>query len=114
MAKILVIEDNIEVLNSISYMLENMKHQVLSASTGEYALDIIEQVPIELVITDIKLKGRLSGLDIIKLLSNPRIKLLAISGFKPFLKKAQNLKVPTLSKPFKADDLISTINNLLA
>lgn len=64
MATILVIEDDIATLNLITWALESYKHHVYSASTGEYALSVISQIPFKLVITDIKLKESLSGLDI--------------------------------------------------
>ena len=113
MAKILIIEDNVELLKTLAFQLEDSDHHVFCSSTAEFALSILRQLPIEMVITDIKLKGLLSGLDIIEELNNSQTKILAISKCRQSLKKAENLKVPTLSKPFNQEKFLSIVNILL-
>jgi CheY-like chemotaxis protein len=63
--RILVVEDEVLVADYISDIVEEAGHEVVAvAPSGEQALDYLERNGIDLAILDIKLKGRLTGIDV--------------------------------------------------
>ncbi|MGM0607591.1 MAG: sigma-54-dependent transcriptional regulator [Candidatus Muiribacteriota bacterium] len=63
--RILVIDDEEIMCNSLALHLKEEKHDVLKAYSGEEALEIISQKQIDLVITDLRL-GDIDGINLIK------------------------------------------------
>ena len=64
--KILTVDDNEEIRNIIKILLESEGYDVIEASDGETALDLIDNT-IDLVILDIMMPGK-SGLDVCKII----------------------------------------------
>ena len=62
---ILFVEDEKNLLNSLSFILEKEGFRVLKAQTGEHALEIIREVIPQLVILDINLPG-IDGFEVVK------------------------------------------------
>ena len=59
---ILVVDDELAMRESLQEILEQEGFQVSQADSGEAALEILEQTPIELMLLDLKMKG-LDGLE---------------------------------------------------
>ncbi|NLC53844.1 MAG: response regulator [Firmicutes bacterium] len=83
---------------------------VLGASNGQEALDLLEQHPIEIVVTDIQMPV-MNGIDLIKEIKkrNYRMKIIVISGFAEFeyARESINLAVSEyLLKPFATKRLL--------
>ena len=53
MLKILVIDDEEEVLDSVSLVLESVGHQVVKARNGEEGIRIFDEFSFDVVITDL-------------------------------------------------------------
>ncbi|NQZ76677.1 MAG: response regulator [Ekhidna sp.] len=63
--KILVVEDDLEIAESLSDMLELLEHEVAGiAESFDKAFEILEKQKVDLVLLDIQLKGSKSGLDV--------------------------------------------------
>lgn len=62
-ARILVVEDEHLVALDIQQCLSRMKYEPVVVYTGEAAVFAVEQLPIDLVVMDIKLPGGLDGID---------------------------------------------------
>lgn len=72
--KILVVEDEPDILALVSYHLEQSGFAVVPAEDEEQALSAIEQEPVCLVVLDLMLPG-IGGLEVCRLLKqNPRTK----------------------------------------
>ncbi|MEI8397030.1 MAG: response regulator [Rhodospirillaceae bacterium] len=123
MARILVVEDALEVRESIKDSLEDAGFTVEVASDGVVALDIQERQPCDLVITDLWMPN-MDGLDLLKRLRaiNPKLPVIAISGGAP-RRAPIDYSVAladtwgadrVLHKPFDNDDLVEEVKKLLA
>ncbi len=55
--RVLVVDDEEHILELLSYNLESEKYSVLTAETGEEALDLIEKEKVDLMILDLMLPG---------------------------------------------------------
>lgn len=62
--KALLVDDHPEVRLSLGEFLEQLGHQVLQASSGEQALQLIREQSPDLVLTDLRMPG-MSGLDLL-------------------------------------------------
>lgn len=121
MAKILLIDDDPLVLDSVRLVLESAGHQVVSVSDGGDALNHIPNQGVELVITDIIMPGH-EGLETILNLRRlaPELAVIAISGgarvgTSELLPMAAKLGASaTLRKPFPPGDLLGAVDRLLA
>ncbi len=107
---ILIVEDEFIVANDLACFLKNKKYNVLgiAASVNE-ALDCIDKNTPDMVLLDIHLKGKLTGIDLarkLQLLSIPFIYLSAYSN-KTILEEAKATKpYGFLVKPFREKDLL--------
>ena len=114
---ILVVEDNSELREIVVQQLASSGFNVLEAENAERALAVLA-VPssIDLVFTDIILPGGMDGYGLAHVLAAryPRTKILLTSGF-PGIRIDAGTKatVPLLSKPYRRDDLIRKVREIL-
>ena len=118
MARILLIEDQTDVLESVAALLRTGGHSVETASSGEAALRLFESTRPELVITDI-LMPDMDGLELIHRLRDldANVKVIAVSGamVPQYLRTAKLLgAVRVLSKPFTRATLLFAVDTALA
>lgn len=62
--QILVVEDEDLIRDVVVDILESQGHEVLQAESGERALQLCAEVTPDLIFTDVKLPGPLSGWDV--------------------------------------------------
>ena len=116
--QVLIVDDEPELLLSISSGFErNDRFRITTAHNGREALDILSRVPVDLVVTDL----RMSVMDGVELLaamteSFPKIPHIVMTAFgtpvmEQQLKKAGTLEV--LEKPLDIDALEQAINRAL-
>jgi two-component system cell cycle response regulator len=83
MARILVIEDNADNLDLMSYLLEAFGHTILTAQDGEEGLEMIQQETPDLILCDVHLPG-IDGYEVARWLKgHPRlhsIPLIAVTA----------------------------------
>jgi len=79
---ILVVDDNRNVLFTISQMLSDEGYKILTASNGKEALEVFKKDLINLVISDIKMPD-VSGIDLLGELKNvnPGIPVILLTGY---------------------------------
>jgi DNA-binding NtrC family response regulator len=119
MARILLIEDDIQLQKLLYRMLEREGHDVRQACNGEQGINWFHETPADLVITDIIMPEK-TGLDVITELKRdyPDVKIIAMSGGAragtKLLNMAQTLGAhKTLKKPFTRETLIAAIQEVL-
>jgi len=69
MAKVLLVEDSPTQAVEIRLILEEGDHQVLHVSNGKLAMDVLEEHPIEIVITDLEMP-EMNGLELVEAMKN--------------------------------------------
>lgn len=117
MSRILVIEDDNELLEVLTSLLSSEGHEVVGAASGEYALQAAAQSSFDLVIADVRMEG-MSGLDAIEKVKkdDQGIKSLVITGYasEEDSIRAISLGVEAyLKKPFSLDDLLEAVGQAL-
>jgi CheY-like chemotaxis protein len=115
-ANILVVEDDLLNRNLICKVLRKEGYQVVEACDGAIALEILQVLPFDLVITDFMMP-KLNGIKFVEHLHSlqPRIPIIFITGFLSVLSGKTILDdvAEVLAKPFELDVLRSTVHRLL-
>lgn len=120
MARILLVDDNQDLLMAMTACLEDTGHLTTQATNGNDALRLVDSSHFDLVITDIVMPEK-EGIETILELRQlfPLIKIIAMSGGdaahpQTNLHMAQLLGAyTTLNKPFTGDQLKSAISTAL-
>ena len=121
MQKILVIDDNVVVRNTIVQMLETEGYQVVSAEDGRRGLNVFRAERPDLVITDIIMPEK-EGIETIRDIREEcaNANIIAISGGgrignADFLRIARQLGASdVIAKPLYPDHFISVVRERLA
>ena len=115
-ATVLVVEDARSNRDLISKVLRLDGHQVLEACDGAIALEMLQALRCDLVITDF-LMPKLNGIKFVEQLHTlqPRIPIILITGYLSAMSGATILDKVTevLAKPFDLKVLRSTVRQLL-
>src|SRR5262245_26493144 len=120
MAKVMLADDEVTMVQMVTELLRAEGHEVFPFTNGNAAMEAIEGVAPELVITDLYLdKTRAQGLEILhKSRSlNPPALVIVITGFGSIETAVQAMKhgaYDYLEKPFKLDELKMCIQRALA
>ena len=104
---ILLVDDDDDVRETSADMLAELGYEVVQASSGHEALDVLEQRPeLEVMVTDIRMPG-MSGLELSELARSRRqdLKIILISGY--FV--PQPVPRRFLQKPFRTHELDQAI-----
>src|SRR5690348_3543295 len=112
-AKIIVVDDEPEIVEFLAYELHNMGFNVLSAANGVDALNIIKKEYPQVVVTDMRMP-RGMGLELIEKIGkipNYRPKILLMSGYKDTsVEEAYDHGVSAfISKPFSRQQMMQLI-----
>jgi CheY-like chemotaxis protein len=116
---ILVVEDDSRVRQLTIKRLKLIGYEVLEASDGPTALDILQREDaVDLVFTDLIMPGGMSGRDVAlrALELKPGIKVLLTSGYAEELMRGDDLKragLRVLRKPYQQADLAATLREVL-
>lgn len=126
MAKILIIDDDPDIVESTKVVLERKGYEVISASSGEEGLDKTRRENPNLIILDIMMETKDKGFDICRELKKAQtykhIPILMLTAIKErtgmdFKKEAgDEVWLPVddyCDKPLKPDDLLSKVEALL-
>ena len=115
--KILVVDDEAIVRESIRDWLEDAGHQVATAESGEEALALVKEQDFGVMVLDLRLPG-MSGIDVLKKVKQlkPQIKSIIITAYPSVLSAVEVMKlgaIDYLIKPVAPDDLEKLIKETL-
>ena len=114
--RILIVDDDESILESVSFALEHEGYQVLQASDGEQALGHLQQAIPDMAILDVMLPDR-SGLELCRYLRVlGEIPILFLSARDALEDKVQGFESGAddyLVKPFKFKELLIRVRALL-
>jgi CheY-like chemotaxis protein len=111
--KILVVDDDPDVLTVASMTLAADGYEVLSAHNGSEALEILQaNRDVDLLFTDIVMPGSIDGFDLAERAKQmrPGLRVLYSSGY---LRDEGVWHGSLLTKPWRPDDLQTAIKNAL-
>jgi len=120
MARILVIDDDEQVLDMLYESLTREGYDVLRASNGEQGMRLYREEPVDLIITDLIMPEKEGIETIIELRQDfPDVKIIAMSGggrigTKDYLNMAKIFGVQrTFTKPVAREQLLDAIRGLI-
>ena len=117
--KILIVDDEADILNTLERILVTEGYLAKSASNGQKALELLKSEPFDLVITDIRMPG-MDGVELINQIQqlNKNIEIVVLTGFASLENAIQLLRMVVvfdyLTKPLDdIERLINTVNQAL-
>jgi DNA-binding response OmpR family regulator len=120
--QILVIDDDLNVLNTVTAILTGRGYKVATASNGKRGLAMFRATPPSVVLVDL-LMPEMDGIETIREIraSEGATRIIAMSGGGSALgdKDLLYMMLPlgadlTLAKPFDADTLVTTLEHALS
>ena len=114
MPRVLVADDNRQLVELLRVTLEDAGFDVVTAYSGLAAADLIEREELDVLVLDVLMPG-MSGDAVADLLRElkPRLPVLLMTGDSGD-QFAQSAGFPWLHKPFTEQELVQAVNELLA
>lgn len=116
--RILVLEDDPDMLDLLSQVLEDHGYQVTPVSRAEDAVQAVREIEFDLIVADIRMEG-MSGLDAVEQSREhrPDIGSLIVSGYATPENTARAMSLQSgkiLAKPFSLQDFLARVQEQLA
>ncbi len=114
---ILIVDDESCIVESLQGIIQDEGYQALCASSGEMALQVLEQEQVDLVLMDVWMPG-IDGLETLKRIkaTNPQLPVIMISGHGNIDTAVQATKMGAydfIEKPPGYDKIVLSIKNAL-
>jgi len=108
--KLLIVDDEPDVAEVLKSHFKRKGLEVFACASGEEAVKLIAEIPLDIIILDYKLSNSMTGLDVVKYLSksnfNPKVIFLTGALEDNVKEEAESLKVETfLTKPVSFSQL---------
>lgn len=118
MPRILVADDEKSMRDFLKILLQKEGHQVTTAKDGNEALSIVQDSPVDLVISDIRMPG-MTGLELLEEVKQisidmPVIMITAFASPDDAVSAMKNGAFDYISKPFNVDEIKSVITSATA
>ncbi len=115
--KILIVDDSADTLEMLQRKLSAQGFDTYTACDVPKAIDILNNIPVELVLTDYKMP-KISGLDLIRHINDnfKHIKVIMLTGFPTIEGAVEAVKVGAeeyLTKPFTDEELFTAVNTTI-
>jgi len=115
---ILIVDDEADVLEIVSEMIADMGYQVKTAGSGQAAQDLIASTPVDLVISDLNMRG-VDGMALARWVRShyPQLRMAMMTAFATEdLKKMlhQKLVDTLLLKPLNLGELRGAVSHLMS
>ncbi len=116
-AKILIVDDELIMRESLADWLERDGHDVEKTASGEETLEILKESRFDILLVDIKMEG-MSGLDVLKQVkeSDPDVAIVMITAYGSIATAIEAMKngaYDYLLKPFEPDELGILIEKII-
>jgi DNA-binding NtrC family response regulator len=110
MSTVLVVDDKADMLETIQDYLQESHYHVLTAPSGEEAMDMLHREKVDAVITDLKMGG-MGGLELVRRIkeSDSRITVLVMTAYGTVEDAVKAIKLGAfdfLTKPFPMEELL--------
>jgi two-component system, chemotaxis family, response regulator PixG len=116
MQKILIVEDDTDLVETYTDLLEAYKYTVTSTAKAQDAISILARFKPQVILLDLNLAGY-SGTVVINMVRSyqplKHTRIIVITGHPEMLNKIDSERVDmVLSKPISNDNLLKAINQL--
>jgi CheY-like chemotaxis protein len=121
--KILLVDDEELILKSIGKLLQKQGYEVVTAGTGEEAVNIVQRETVDLVVLDMRMP-QMNGVETIKAIRQYQKKIgrktipeIFITGYadEAMMREVEGLKVSDcLYKPFDIRDFLKSVKKQLS
>lgn len=113
---LLIVDDDADIVRIVGTMLRGQPWRVLTAVSGEEALELVAQERPELVLLDLMMP-RMSGIEVLREIRRraPEVKTIMITAFGDvgtFLEATDLGACEYLNKPFDTPELLRTIRKV--
>jgi DNA-binding response OmpR family regulator len=112
--KILVVDDNRDVCQTVADMLSTTGAQIFTALDGTEALGLLEKSPLDLAIVDLLFAGPVSSDIVVQLAKLKQCPVITMSGTLASDRYGRDLATPHLMKPFGTEQLVNMVEMTLA
>jgi DNA-binding NtrC family response regulator len=115
--RVFIVEDRESLRNLMRKALQQEGYDILSAASGDAAMQLIEDQPYDLLLTDLKLPGA-SGIEVLRASRKrrPEIPVVVLTAFGNVHTAVQAMKLGAadfLEKPVEIDDLFKLTRELI-
>jgi DNA-binding response OmpR family regulator len=116
--RILVVDDSVNLLTGVETVLKDVGYQVMTALSGEEALELIKRVGLpHLALVDINMPPGMDGFEFCEVVNNysdmPIIMLTAISQEETIVEAIERFAEDYITKPFSLDVLRARVRRVL-
>lgn len=119
MAKVLVVDDEPNIVLSLEFLMQQAGFDVVTAEDGEQALASVAEQPPDLVLLDISLPG-ISGFDVLEQLRadpiNARLPIIMLTAHGREVEREKGMALGAddyITKPFSTQALVDKVRTLL-
>ena len=112
--KILIVDDNRDICDTVADMLSSTGAQIFTACNGTEALGVLEKNPLDLAIVDLLFSGPVSSDIVVQLARVRQCPVITMSGTLASDRRGRDLDTPHLIKPFRAQQLVNIVEATLA
>ena len=118
MSRLLVVDDDIQMLSALEAALRRKGHTVETASNGFVAISKLEKAPFQAIITDLRMPG-MDGLELLQQVrrTRPSLPVVVLSAYGTVPTAVDAMKagaVDFLAKPFHSATLLAAVRRALA
>lgn len=120
MAKVLVVDDEPNIVLSLEFLMQQAGFEVATALDGETALALVNETPPDLVLLDISLPG-ISGFEVLEQLRNQtafkRLPIVMLTAHGREVEREKGLALGAddyITKPFSTRQLVEKVQALLS
>jgi CheY-like chemotaxis protein len=118
-SRVLLVEDEPLIRSVIADELRDRGYEVLEAETGDEAAQLLERESFDLLLTDVRMPGKLDGIDLAHRARSvlPRLPVLVVSGYAEQISaRLATLTAPMafVAKPFPMSRVLGSIRTLTA
>jgi DNA-binding response OmpR family regulator len=110
---ILLVEDDVDLLNVLTQVLEQQGYRVSTATRRTQARSLLRKGGIDLIVADSVLRGG-NGDDVAKAATKRQLPVIMMSGEPDRISRLGGGPLPFLAKPFRASALVQLVGQILA
>ncbi len=115
---IMVVDDNPDILKVVCLLLKENAYETIPCGSGAVALEKLQHTSVDVVLTDIKMPGGLSGIDLLDQLHllYPEVPVILMTGFADLNTAIDAIKKGAfdfIQKPYKQEQLIYSVEKAL-
>ncbi|MHC4713876.1 MAG: response regulator [Planctomycetota bacterium] len=116
-ATILIVDDSPDVLSGLGAILRQNYSRIVQAASSAQAIDVMENVKVDLVITDLSMP-EMDGLELLSHVKNtwPETMVIVVTGFGSIETAVDAMKRGAyhyVAKPFRAEEILIIVDHAL-